>query len=182
MKYTEKELKEMLFTEEEIKRVIDEEYKSFERIKKEYSSIDEFNKAKKDKNEEIIKCDNGYKLISNGEELESFKTKKETENYLKKYGEGIMRLVNYVLSENSNDYFGARISIFFYSLENADEETNDFIGKNANIEEVLFVGNHVHFNMGEEYVVFNIHNLSRTTAKEVDYNDYVITKDAQKNI
>lgn len=172
----------MLFTTEEIKFVMDKEYERLERIKKMYSSIDEYNKVKKKDNEEIIKCKNGYKLISDGIELESFKTKKETENYLKKESKAIIHNVNYILSESSNDYFGARISIFFYSLENADEETNDFIGKNANREEVLFVGNHVYFNMGDNYVVFNIHNLHKTTAKKVDYNDYVINKDAQKNL
>lgn len=172
----------LIFTVDKINAIINEEKERKESIEKKYSSIEEFNKAEKKDNEEIVKDGRKYKLISDGFVSESFDTKNDVDNFLKKESLQAIRLLNYFLSEMSNDYFIARISLMYHNLQNASEEVCDEVGRLSEIndkvtqkKEVICVGNHMYFNMGENYVSMNIHDFSKSVVEEIDYNDFVIT-------
>lgn len=184
MKYTEKKIREKLFTKKEIKRVIDEEYKIFENINKNYSSIEEFNKAGKEHNKKIIKDGERYKLIIDGDGFVTFDTKEDAEKFLEREKTMIISTANAIISGTDDDYITARMSLLFDNLKKAsDEDKQEFIrlaeinNRVTKREEAICVGNYLYFNMGENYVAMNIHNLSSKTVKEVDYSDFVITKD-----
>lgn len=174
----------MFFTKEKIKSVIDEEYRILRKINKKYSSINEYNKASKNDNEEIIKDGIKYKLISDGDVMEIFDTKKDAEKFLKKEKTRLIRLTNSLMYKLSDEHYTARLSLLFDNLQKASDEVNGEVVRLLEINnsvnkksELICVGNHVYFNMGDNYIKMNIHNLEKTTVKEVDCSDFVITKD-----
>lgn len=175
-----------MFTEEEIKHIIDGEYEVFERINKKYSSIAEFNNAEKEcNNREIIKDKDSekYKLISYGDVFETFDTKEDVKNFLEREKTMTIRMINIILHELNEQYFIARMSLLYHNLEKASDEVSKEFSRLAEInnrvnqaEEIICVGNHVYFNMGDNYIKMNIHDFTKTTVTEVDYSDFVVTK------
>lgn len=178
----------VVFTEEEIKHIIDDEYKIFESINKRHSSINEFNKAEKENNEKIIKDSEKYKLISDGDVFEIFDTKEDVKKFLEREKAMMISMTNAILHGFDEQYTVARMSLMYHNLQKASDEVSEEFSRLAEInnrvnqeEELICVGNHVYFNMGDNYIKMNIHDFTKTTVKEVDYSDFVVTKGIQKN-